>query len=201
MLKSIKGQYGYFRKEKTRRAILTLGFFAVPIILLISGIIYTGSKNNLLTVIAMVLFIPASMSLVSFIVVMMRKSISEEMFQTIDPHIGSLTYAYELYLTSNEQNAMVDCIVFCGNEVVGLVTDSKTDPRFAKEHLQKYLRAEGYKVSVYILTDLKHFVERCDSLNAHAAELREGISFKQDDRYPGYDREDMIRHYALNLSI
>ncbi len=201
MFKSMKGQYGYFRSEKKRRALVTFGFFAIPILILISGILYTGSKKNFLTVIAMVGFIPAAMSMVSFIVIMMRTSISRELYDAIDPHIGSLTYAYELYLTSEKQNALVDCLVFCGNEVVGLVTDPHTDPRFAKDHLQKYLRADGYKVSVYMLTDVRHFVERCDSLNAHADELRAGIAFKEDPRFPGYDREDMIRHTALNLSI
>ncbi len=201
MLKSIKGQYGYFQSEKKRRALITLGFFAVPILILISGIIYSGSRKNLLTVVAMVGFIPAAISLVNFIVIFLRKSISRELYETIDPHIGVLTYAYELYLTSEQKNAMVDCLVFCGNEIVGLITDKDTDPRFAKDHLQKYLRADGYKVSVHMLTDVRHFTERCDSLNAHADDLRAGIPFTPDERFPGYDREDMIRHAALNLSL
>ncbi len=201
MLKSKKGQYGYFDAEKKRRLITTLGFFAIPILLFISGILYAGSKKNLLTVVAMVGFIPAAMSMVSLIVIFLRKSISKEEYEAIDPHIGVLTYAYELYLTSEKQNALVDCLVICGNEVVGLVTDEKTDLRFAKDHLQKYLRTDGYKVNVYMLPDVKHFIERCDSLNEHADSLREGIAFTPDERYPNYDREDMIRHCALNLSL
>ncbi len=114
---------------------------------------------------------------------------------------GDLTVAYELYMTSEKQNAMVDCIAICGNEVVGLVTDPKTDRRFARDHLQRMLRADGMKVSVNMLGDLRKFTERMDSLNAHADDLRSGIEFQERDGYSGYGREDLIRHFALNYSL
>lgn len=201
MLKSKKGQYGYFRTEKRRRLIFTLASFGIPLLILISGILYTGSKNNILTVVAMVGMIPAAMSLVGMIMMLMRKSISKEEFDAIDPHIGVLTYAYELYLTSEKQNALIDCLVICGNEVVCLVTDPKTDRKFAGDHLSKMLRADGYKTSVHVLTDVRHFTDRLDQLNAHADDLRAGIPFKEDPRYPGFDREDLIRQTALNVSL
>ncbi len=200
-MKSRKGQYGYFDHEKKRRLLLTIGMFAIPVLIYVTGYLYAGTRNNLMTVVAMVGMIPAALSLTGLIMIMMRRSIPKEEFDQIDPHIGVLTYAYELFLTSEKKNAMVDCLVICGNSVVGLVTDKKTDARFAADHLKKMLRTEGYKVDVHMLQDIRHFTERLDSLNAHAPELREGIPFKEDKRYPGLDREDLIRFAALNLSI
>lgn len=202
MLKSKKGLYGYFDMEKKRRLFITVFSFLIPLVIFVSGYIYNHSRQNILTIVAMVGLIPACLSLVSLIMVMMRRSIPKEEFDAIDPHIGSLTFAYELYMTSEKENAMVDCIVICGNEVVGLVTDPKTNVRFAQEHLQKMLKADGWsKVSVHMLADEKHFIERMDSLNAHEKELRAGISFTPREAYPGLDREDLIRLTALNISL
>lgn len=201
MFKSKKGLYGYFDAEKKRRILMTVIFYAVPICLLIAGMLLTDTRNNILTVVAMVCVIPAAMSTVGMIMMLMRKSIPKEEYEAIDPHIGSLTFAYELYLTSEKQNALVDCVVFCGNEVVGLVTDKKTDIKFAQNHLQKMLRSAGYKVSVHMLGDVKHFTDRLDTLNEHAEELRKGIPFTPDERYPGFDREDLIRQAALHVSL
>lgn len=201
MLKSRKGEYGYFNAEKKRRLLTTLALFVLPIGLYAIGLHIAGRKANILTVVAMVGFIPAALSLVGLIMIMMRKSIPKEEYDQIDSHIGSLTFAYELYLTSEKQNALVDCICICGNDVVGLVTDPKTDARFAQDHLTKMLRADGYKTHVHMFTSIDKFVERLDTMNEHADSLREGIAFTPDERYPGYDREDMIRQTALNVSL
>lgn len=201
MFRSRKGLYGYFNAEKKRRILMTVITYAVPLILLAAGIMMTKTRNNILTVVAMVCVIPAAMSTVGMIMMLFRKSISKEEYDAIDPHIGTLTFAYELYMTSEKQNALVDCVVFCGNEVVGLVTDPKTDLKFAQSHLQKMLRSAGYKVSVHMLGDVKHFTDRLDTLNEHAKELRKGIPFTPDERYPGFDREDMIREAALHISL
>ena len=71
----------------------------------------------------------------------------------------------------------------------------------ARDHLQRMLRADGMKVSVNMLGDLRKFTERMDSLNAHADDLRSGIEFQERDGYSGYGREDLIRHFALNYSL
>lgn len=180
---------------------MTILLYVFPLCLLAIGINITKTRNNILTVVAMVCVIPAAMSTVGMIMMLMRRSIPKEEYDEIDPHIGTLTFAYELYMTSEKQNALVDCVVFCGNEVVGLVTDRKTDIKFAQSHLQKMLHSAGYKVSVHMLGDIKHFTDRLDSLNEHADELRKGIPFTPDERYPGYDREDMIRDAALHICL
>ena len=64
MLKSRKGEWGYFRAEKIRRLLMTILMFAIPIVILISGILYFKTKNNLMTIVAMVGIIPAAMSFV-----------------------------------------------------------------------------------------------------------------------------------------
>ncbi len=201
MLKSRKGEWGYFRSQRIRRLLITMVLFAIPITILITGALYFGSKRNVMTIVAMIGLIPASMSLVNLIMFLMRRSLPEEEYRTLKAHEGNLTVAYEMYMTSEKQNALIDCLVICGNEVVGLVTDKKTDRRFAKDHLTKMLRADGMQVSVNMLDDIRKFTDRMDTLNARADELRSGIRFTERQGYEGYGREDLIRHFALNYSL
>jgi hypothetical protein len=200
-MKAKKGEWGYLEAQRLRRLVITILLFSIPVLILLTSMLYFGTNKNIMTIVAMVGMVPASMSLVNLIMFLMRKSLPEEEYRTIHEHEGDLTVAYELYMTSEKQNAMVDCIAICGNEVVGLVTDPKTDRRFAQDHLQRMLRADGMKVSVHMLGDLRKFTERMDSLNAHADDLRSGIEFQERDGYAGYGREDLIRHFALNYSL
>ncbi len=201
MWKSKKGEWGYFRSQKRRRALITVVLFAIPILILVTSWLYFGTRNNIMTIVAMVGLIPASMSMVNLIMFLMRKSLPEEEYREISAHEGSLTVAYELYLTSEKRNALVDCIAICGNEIVGLVTDPKTDKRFAKDHLQKMLRADGFSTSVFMLGDIRKFTERMDSLNAHADELRANVRHRPREGYDGYGHEDLLRHFSLNYSL
>jgi hypothetical protein len=201
MPKAKKGEWGYFNAQKRRRFLASALLFAIPVFILVTSSIYFGTRKNFMTIIAMVGLIPAAMSVVNLIMFLMRKSLPEEEYRTLSAHEGDLTVAYELYFTSEKKNALVDCIAICGNDIVGLVTDEKTDHKFAREHLEKMLRADGYKVSVHMLRDIRKFTERMDSLNAHAAELREGIQFETREGYEGYGREDLLRHFALNYAL
>lgn len=174
---------------------------AIPLMIYGTSYWYFGTNKNIMTVVSMVGLLPACLSVVSLIMFMMRSSLPEEEYRELQAHEGSLTTAYELYMTTEKQNALVDCLVICGNDVVGYVSDPKTDARFAADHLKKMLRAEGYRVSVHMLTDRAHFIQRMDSLNAHAEDLRKDISYKPQPGYEDYGREDMIRHTALSISL
>lgn len=200
-MKSNKGEWGYFRKEKRRKILFTLILLAIPLFILFTSEAYFGTRQNILTIVAMVGLIPFAMSLVNLIVLFMHKSLPDEEYNAIHPHEGSLTVAYELFMTSEKQNALVDCLAICGNELVGYISDKKSDPRFAADHLKKMMRADGFRVNVHMMTDLEKFTDRLDSLNEHADSYRQGLTFKPDPAYRGYGREDMIRHYVLSICL
>ncbi len=201
MLKAKKGEFGYFSYERWRRFLVTLILFAIPMLILISGIIYSGSEKNILTVVAIVGLIPFSMSFVSLIMVFLHHSISKEEYDAISPHEGSLTMAYELYVTNEAHSTMVDSIAVCGNTIVGFVTDKKGDMRFTQSYIEKILRANGFHVTVNLMDNLSHYLERLDSMNAHADSLRKDIPYTPDPKYPDYSREELVWHTLLQISL
>ncbi len=196
-----KGDYGYIRWEKKRRALVTLGLFAIPFAAYIGGLIVTGTNKNIITVIAMVGCLPACRSLVSAIMMWLQKPMSAEVYEKIEPHAGSLVHSYEMLLTTYEKNTFVDCFAVCGNKVVGYSSRIQGSSQFIEQHVRKILKQNGYKTDVKVLTELKPYLERLDYLSAHKEELCRDIVFEPDQRYPDLSREELIKHTILAISL
>ncbi|MCR5295447.1 MAG: hypothetical protein K6E30_09815 [Lachnospiraceae bacterium] len=202
MGKASKGEYGYFRFERKRRMILTFIFLGIPLIIFIAGLLLTGTEKSVFTVAAVVLVIPFAMSFTGLVTVFTQKSISDEAHEAISAHAGGLLMAYELYVTHEKASTFVDAFAICGNSVAGLVTGKKGDPAFTQEYVQKTLRAAGFSgISVKLFREQEKFLERLDSMNAHADSLRQGLSYKVDPRYPDYNREELIWQTLLEISF
>ena len=199
--KILKGDFGYFAYEKKKRLLTTLILFAIPLIALIAGVVVTGKKENIVTVIAVVGCLPACKSLVSCIMMMMQKSMDKEIYEKINPHTEGLVVSYEMLLTTYEKNAYVDSFAICGNKVIGYSSRLNCSPQFVEQHVRKILKQNGYKTEVKVVKELNAYVERLDYMRAHKDELQRDIVFEPDPRYPGYSREDMIKHVILAISL
>ncbi len=197
-----KGDFQYIAQEKKRRLIKTVCFFAVPIILLIAGILYFDTRENVVTIIAILLCLPAGKQMVGLIMIWLYKSMDKAKYDKIQQHKGSLTMVYETVLTNYEKSTFVDAFAICGNQVVGYTSSDKADIKYVEEHTQKILRHNEFKgVTVKILKDFNHFVERMDSLNANEASLRADIPYTPDPKYPDLSREELIKHTILAISL
>ena len=58
--KIAKGQYGYMDKQRKRVIITTISYYAISLAIFAMGYITTGSKRNLLTIVAVLGLLPAS---------------------------------------------------------------------------------------------------------------------------------------------
>ncbi len=201
MKKAGKGEYGYFRWERFRRSLISGILLIAAGVIIVTGIIMHGNLRNIFTVFGMVMMIPFAMSLTGTIMVFLHKSLPEDRYNAIHEREGSLLMAYELYVTNEKGNSMLDAVAICGSEIVGLVSEKRSDKDFTKEYITKVMRQNGYKVNVHLMDSLPRFLERMDSLNEHADSLREGIAFRKDERYPDYTREELIWHLLTRISL
>lgn len=197
-----KGDYGYISSQKKRRLAITLVLFAIPLMIFFTGLIQTKTRNNLLTVVALLGCLPACKSLVGMIMMWMQKPMKREIYEKIVPHTGDLVMSYEMCLTTYEKNLFVDAFAVCGNTVVGYADQLKQkDSAYMEEHVQKILRSNGYKEKVRIFTELKPFLERLDYMNSHKEELNENIRFTPNESYPDLSRDELIKHTILAISL
>lgn len=180
MKKGIKGTYGYLQAKKIKVLLRTLLFFAVPLTLLIAGIIQTGSKKNLLTVVAVLGFLPACKSMVELIMLIKaaRNGCSEAVRNEIEKVQGNLTGMYDMYFTSYQKNFSVSHMVVLGKNICCYTEDAKCDSKAGEAHLNTMLKQGGYtEMTVKIFSDLTKYCERLAQLNS----LEHEKSVKSDD--------------------
>lgn len=196
-----KGDFGYIQHEKIRRFLVTLLLFAIPMAAFVGAYLITGTKKNIITVIAMVGCLPACKSLVGLIVMFLQKSMDESSYRKIKEHAKDLVMSYEMYLTTYEKSTFVESFAICGNKVIGYSSRIDGSPQFVEQHVKKILKQNGYKVDVKVMTELKPYLERLDYLNAHKEEMVKDIIFTPDERYPELSREELIKHIILAISL
>lgn len=206
MKKARKGEYGYVRWEKLRRLLMTALLLVLPLAFFILGLVLNkGDRKSIYTVIAIVGCLPACRSMVGMLMMWMQGSVNAGEYEKISGRAGKLEMAYELYITSYEKNIMLEAVAVCGEEVACYaerVKEQKDIP-LMEGHIQKLLRANGYKAHVKIFTDLKHYLERLDSLNVHYKELEQTANekFTPDERYPDLSRDEMVKHNLMALAL
>lgn len=200
-MKAKKGDFGYIHREKIKRLLTTLILFAIPLAAFVGGVLVTKTKNNIITVIALVGCLPACRSLVSTIMMWMQKPMDLAAYEKIRSHAGNLVMAYEMYLTTYEKSTFVESFAVCGNKVVGYSSRIEGSPQFVEQHVKKILKQNGYKTDVKVMTELKPYLERLDYLNEHQEELEKDIVFEPDSRYPDLSRAELIKHIILAISL
>lgn len=169
MMSVQKGKPGYVKAQKRKYLTFAIVEFAIVIALLILGYMQTGSKMNLLTVVAVVGCLPASKMLVEFITMAPYKSIEDEKYQEIKEKAPLLTTVYDTIITGNEKVMPVDAFVISGHTVCGYASNPKTDEVKAARYIKDMLhnnRCE--KVTVKIFHDYTAFITRAEGMNSIA---------------------------------
>lgn len=166
MKKAVKGNFGYLDVKRKQVLIRTILFFAIALALLAVGIISTGTKKNLLTVVAVLGCLPACKSLVNLIMYLKAKGCSKDVREKIAAQEGSLTGMYDMYFTSYKQNFPISHMVVDGKNICGFTEFENCDARACEEHLITMLKQGGYKdLTVKIFRELPKYCERLRQLN------------------------------------
>lgn len=169
-----KGKPGYIKARKMRYLLWACLEFAVVAMIFIIGIIQTGNRMNVLTVVAVVGCLPASKMLVEFIAMAPHKGISETYYQEIKEKAPLLTTTYDLLLTCSDKIMPVDVFVISGHVVCGYSSSSKTDVDAVAAHIKEMLAQNHYeKMTVKVFHDYKAFLSRAEGLNNMASVSQE----------------------------
>lgn len=192
MKKVKKGTPGYLDYKKKIEIIRAFIYFGIVAAIFLLGYFQTGTRLNLLTVVAVLGCLPAAKVLVGVITRFPYRSIDKERAGEIAEKTGHLTVCYDMVITSREKIMPVDCIVISGNNIFGYTHYEKVDLNVLAAHIKEILRQNQYTgLSVRILNEYKPFITRAEGLD-HIAEVE-----KADTK----EREDAIRRVILNISM
>lgn len=149
--KIVKGNFNYLKDKRNRVILMTIVFFAISAAVFLIGFLTTGTKKNLLTVVAILGCLPACKSAVNMIMLIRAKGCSCFLHEKIEEVSDSLNM-YDMYFTSYKQNFAISSMVVSGGRVIGISEDPKFDEKACVEHLQTMLKNAGHTNVVISLT-------------------------------------------------
>ena len=161
----VKGTRGYLRTQKKYEIIRTVLYFAISLALFIAGWCSTGSRENLLTIVAVLGCLPACKSLVEMFMYLRYKGCNDRDAALIAAHTQGLTGLYDCVFTSYEKNFCIHHLTVCGNTICGYTADPKFEEQAFYKHIQAILKKDNYReTSVKIFNDPDKYVKRCEQL-------------------------------------
>lgn len=156
---------GYLEAKRKREIIKTVIFFAIPIILFIAGFIQTKTRANVLSIVAVLGMLPASRSLVTTIMYIKNKGISDEDYEQIKELTEHVTGSFDNVFTTYEKTYEVPSLVVRSGNICGYVTKEYKTLDALEKHLTTCIKKEGYSVNVKIFENLEAYKTRLQSLN------------------------------------
>ena len=162
----VKGTENYLNSQKKYELFRTLIYFSISVSLLIAGWVQTGSRANLLSIIAILGCLPASKSAVNTIMFYRFHSASKETIDAVKPHEKGLSALYDCVFTSYKKNFEVAHVVVKDNIICGYSENKAFDETAFYSHILDILHLDGHKeVTVKVFTDLKKYIDRLDQIN------------------------------------
>ena len=165
MKKIKKGNAGYLDSQLKIEIIRTAIYFGLCIVIFLLGYFQTGTKENLMTVVAIAGVLPSSKALVGVIVRFPHKSINPDTAADIALKSDHLTVIYDLIITSTEKVMPISCIVISGDKIFGYTDNPKVDLSHAGLSIKKMLNNHDFDVSVKIMNQYTPFLSRVEGLN------------------------------------
>lgn len=173
-----KGMYGFLNERKIREVIKTVALFGISLAIYFTGLIQTGSNENLLTILAVVGMLPASKAAVSMIMVLRYKSVNAALPEHIGPVTTGMVF-YDLMFVLNEKVVKTDCIYLHESSIVVYTENSKMEDKEISHHLKVFFSNHGKgNVSVKVCKTEKAFLEQ---LKSRMSSLSEEDIRKQDE--------------------
>ncbi len=198
MKKISKGSFGYTKSHRKWEIIKLCVYMAIALSVFLLGLLVTKTTKNLMTVVAVVGALPVSKAAVSVIMAYKRKPMDSKIYEEISSKAGDLEQAYELLFTTAETFYSVEAIIIEGKDVIDYTVDPKCDVSKLQAHLQKMLAANDYPINVKIFKDYKKFMDRAGDLNRRE---KSELPYKQHPTYPDLNRDQLVKHVLLALSI
>lgn len=165
MKKIKKGSAGYLDSQLKIEIIRTIIYFVLCIVIFILGYWQTGTKENIMTIVAVVGILPSSKALVGVIVRFPHRSISPKTAHDIASKSEHLTVIYDLIITSTEKVMPISCIAISGDKIFGYTDNQKVDLAHAGLSIKKMLQSHDFDVSVKIMNQYTPFLSRVEGLN------------------------------------
>lgn len=175
-----KNQYGYLNSQTRLELLKTILMFTAALGVLAIGIFTTGSKNNLLTMVAVLGLLPAAKSLVNYIMFLRAKKavcpaeIYETLMEITKGQKKAPLLRYDLYMTNSEKCYPIYVMACKGKCIIGYSAEKQFPWDKAEQHMKSMAKQNGYELAAAkIFTDEKKFLERIQAMTVGGEDICE----------------------------
>ena len=191
MKKVEKGEFGYLAYKKSRNMIKTIIAFAVVLVIFIIGFIIWKSKNNYLTMLAVVLVLPAAKFAVSYIVLIPHKNCDEELKSAIEERKGELNSVYDLVVSNKQKPVGIMAAVISDNQILAYTSAAKADKNLFETSVKEFLKNEKLTCAVLLYKDKDTYLEKVKNAALNFDESKEN----------SLDRKQYVTDALLRMSM
>ena len=138
----------------------TIIAFAVVLVIFIIGFIIWKSKNNYLTMLAVVLVLPAAKFAVSYFVLIPHKNCDEELKSAIEERKGELNSVYDLVVSNKQKPVGIMAAVISDNQILAYTSAAKADKNLFETSVKEFLKNEKLTCAVLLYKDKDTYLEK-----------------------------------------
>lgn len=190
-----KGTHGYIKYKKNKQLRDTISIALVGIIIFVIGyLLNNNSKNNVFTILAILLALPGAKMLVGYIVVAPYQSMNDKEYEQVCKVISpSIAMISDLVITSPDKVMNLDVVVVDDYQVIALLGKQGQDISYIQTYLMRTIKNQGYSFEVKVLTDFSEFLLRVKTL----VTSKEQVPAKEEQ--DGEDTYSSERDEIINL--
>ena len=190
-----KGTHGYIKCKKNKQLRDTISIALVGIIIFVIGyLLNDNSKNNVFTILAILLALPGAKMLVGYIVVAPYRSMNDKEYEQVCKVISpSIAMISDLVITSPDKVMNLDVVVVDDYQVIALLGKQGQDISYIQTYLMRTIKNQGYSFEVKVLTDFSEFLLRVKTL----VTSKEQVPAKEEQ--DGEDTNSSDRDEIINL--
>ena len=169
-----KGENGYINSRKKDQLLMAVLYGLIGVFIFVLGLVLNKfEKNNIFTLFAIMMVLPAAKRLVNFIVFAPYKSVDKALCEKVRNKLipGDIMYTDAVF-TSPEHVMFLSFIIIAGNEIIGLSFNESQHKKDAKklddamlEYLKERMKKMGYNYKVTIAKSVDAFLSAYSSVN------------------------------------
>jgi hypothetical protein len=142
---------GYINNRKKISFLWLLFYIVIAAAIFLVGYLWTQTRANVLTVMAVLMVLPAAKRIVNLIVMLPRKSVEKSRYEEMKKQVGTGVLLADYVFTSTEKIMHLDFVVIKDGNVLAVTAPSKQDSEYMKKYLADSVHkaASGYVVKVF----------------------------------------------------
>lgn len=180
MKKVEKGDWGYINYRKRFNLIVMLAAFAVVIGIFALGFILNGNRNNIFTVAAVVLVLPAAKFAVAYFVVAPHKGADEDLKNKSEKAADGLTVCFDCIMSNKKKPICAQAVVVTDSVICAYTLDEKADDKLFETSLQEFMKNDKLNVTVTLYKEEKKFINRVKNLAVNFDSSKESAKEKME---------------------